>query len=170
MTNEFAVFNLHPSARHAHQVAGQAVAVVYNDWELIDVHLGSINFSTEDESADTPGRVWHTTQYADRPFFIFSGVWAAAMWSCENEDADFYDAMLVARIDSPDGLTEYESRVDELAARFGSNPIDRAWEVEWIDKLDPMWHAVREVAAMLLDGQSVTHEDVLAAVNRCRSD
>jgi len=92
----FFAVNAHPYARHAHQVAGHAVAVVARRWRLIEVHLGSIDFSTDDEGADTPWRVRHTTPYADRPFFIFSGVWASAMWTCENEDADFYDAMHVA--------------------------------------------------------------------------
>ena len=171
MTNEFAAVNAHPYARHAHQVAGHAVAVVARDWELIDVYLGNINFSTDDESADTPWRVRHTTPYADRPFVTFAGVWAAAMWSCENEDADFYDAMHCAWIDNTDGMTEeYESRVEELAARLGSDPVKRAWEWDWYDELEPLWTAVCEIAVMLLDGQPVTHDEVQAVVDRYRSN
>jgi hypothetical protein len=42
----------------------------------------------------------------------------------------------------------------------------RDWEYEWSDELDLLWPAVCEVAALLIDGQPVTHDDVLAAVER----
>jgi hypothetical protein len=106
-----------------------------------------------------------------RAFVTFAGLWAEAMWTCQDEDADFYDAMYVARISNGQGDTaKYESRVEELAARFGSDPDERAWEAQWHDQLQPLWPAVCEVAAMLVNGQLVTHEDVLAAVNRCRAN
>ena len=166
----FFAVNAHPYARHAHQVAGHTAAVVVRGWRLREVQLGSINFSTDDESADTPWRIRHTTPYADRPFFIFSGVWASAMWTCQDEDVDYDTAMYVAWDDAGGITEEYESRVDELAVRFGSHPDERAWEWDWYDELYPLWPAVREVAVMLVDGQPVTHEDVLGAVNRCRSE
>jgi hypothetical protein len=165
---KYAVVNLHPYARHAHQVAGHAVAVVVRGWRLREVQLGSINFSTDDEAADIPWRLRHTTPYADRPFFIFAGVWASAMWTCQDEDVDYDTAMYVARDDAGAITEEYESRVEEFAARLGFDPNSRPWEMDWCDELEPLWPAVCDVAAMLLDGQPVAHEDVQAAVNRCR--
>jgi hypothetical protein len=142
--------------------------LVARGWRLREVRLGSVNFSTDDESADAPWRIRHTTPYSDRPFFIFSGLWASAMWVCHYEDADYNDAMCAAWLDNIEGITEeYESRDEELAERYGSDPVKRAWEWDWYDELHSLWPAICEVAVMLLDGQSVTHDDVLAAVNRC---
>jgi hypothetical protein len=165
----FVAVNAHPSARHAHQLAGQAVSVAANDGTLIDVGLGSINYSTEDESADTPSFIQYRCAKADHPFVWFTGLWASAMWLYEYDDADYYDAKIVAWIDNTGGISDkYESRVEELVARFGSNPIERAWEGDWEKELSPLWPAVCEVAAMLIDGDSVTHEVVQAAVDRRR--
>lgn len=74
-----------------------------------------------------------------RAFVTFAGLSAEAMWTCQDEDADFYDAMYVARISNGQGDTaKYESRVEELAARFGSDPDERAWEAQWHDQLQPL--------------------------------
>lgn len=160
------------TARHAHHEAGHAVAAVARGWKLIAVWLGTVDWS-KDSSSDTSGGTLHRTPYADQPVVTFAGPWAEAMWTVEHDDDvdDFYEALEYAWSESYDGdAIKYDSRIDELCLRYGSSPIERAWEVEWVDDLDPLWPAVCEVAAMLVDGQSVTHEDVLAAVNRCRSD
>ncbi len=161
-----AVVNAHPSAQHAYQAAGFAVAVVAKGYKIVEAHLGSINFSTDDEDADTPWEVNHTTPYPDRPFVLFASVWASAIWLCYDDDADYDTAMFVAWDDQPKTAEEYDSRDEELAERYGSDPLKRAWEWDWYDELYPLWPAICEVAVMLLEGQPVTHDKVQAIVDR----
>jgi len=66
---------------------------------------------------------------------------------------------------------KYRARVEKLtraAAQLGFPSVGRycPWEYEWTQELDLLWPAVCEVAALLIDGQLVTHDDVLAAVER----
>jgi len=61
------------------------------------------------------------------------------------------------------------SRIDEQCMVCRTRPNERGCEADWVDNLSPLWPAVREVAAMLLDGQRVSHDDVLAIVDRYRS-
>ena len=165
----YSVLNAHRSARNAHVVAGYAVAVVARGGRLIDVYLGSTNFSTDDESADTRGGVRHTIDdVLDRAFIIFAGVRASAIWVCHDEDVDYDTAMFVAWGDHSDTTEIYDSIVQQLAVSYGSHPAMREWAWGWCDELQALWPAICEVAAMLLDGQLVTHEDVLAAVRWCR--
>jgi hypothetical protein len=164
---DFSVHDVHPYAQHAHEVAGHVVGLIFKGWWLREVQLGSINFSTDAEGADTPWRIRHTTPDSDRPFYIFSGVWASAMWLCEHECLSYYEALDFGWDSYAGGFTaEYEGRVEELVARYGSDPDERAWEEQWYEQLEPLWPAVCEVAAMLLDGQQVTHEQVKAVVDR----
>jgi hypothetical protein len=172
----FAAVNVHPSAQQAHLVAGLAVAVILTGGKVKDLRLGHTNFSTDDESADTPWWIRHRTDGADLPFVWFAALRAAAMWLCWYEDADYYDAMHLAWIDntgvpSRKGIADkYESRVDELAACFGPAAYERAWEGKWDLELERFDLGVCEVAEMLIDGQPLTHADVEAAVDRCRRD
>lgn len=167
----FVAVNAHPMALQAHQLAGQAVAVALTGGKVKHVQLGSINFCTGDET--TPSQLRDDTGYADRPFVWFAVLRASAMWLCWYQDVDFYDAMHVSYINNTEGPSQggiadkYESRVDELAERFGSTPLERAWEGKWDEDLEPFDLAVCEIAEMLIDGQPVTHEDVQAAVDRC---
>jgi hypothetical protein len=162
-------------SRHAHHEAGHAVAAVAKGGKLIAVWLGTVDWS-KDESADTGGGTRHRTPYADQPFVTFAGPWAEAMWTVEHDDDidDFYEALEYAWSESYDGdAVKYDSRIEMLsgaAESLGFSRIGRLWEVDWVDELDALWPAVCETAAMLVDGQSVAHEDVLAAVNRCRND
>jgi hypothetical protein len=167
-----AAIDARATSRHAHHEAGHAVAAVAKGGTLLGVWLGTTDWSTPDGSADTPGGTLHETAWGEQPFATFAGPWAEARWSLQPDDIDYIDeALELAWLDNNEAdYTKYESRVDELAARFVSNPIERAWEAEWIDELELLWPAVCEVAAILVDGQSVTHEDVLAAVDRCRND
>jgi hypothetical protein len=169
----FAAVNTHPSAQQAHLIAGGAVAVILTGGTVKNLRLGNTNFSTDDESADTPSQIWHQTEHADEPIVWFAELRASAMWLCWYEDADFYDAMIVTWVDNTGGPSRkgiadrYESRFDELAECFGSNPSERGWEGKWDRQLEPLDLAVCEVAEMLIDGQRVTHADVEAAVDRC---
>jgi hypothetical protein len=160
------------TARYAYHKAGHAVAALARRGRLLWISPGIVDWTRPDGWGDIPGDTEHITNDDDQPFVIFAGVWAEAMWECHVEDVHFNDAMDVAWCNGGAGhdFAKYESRVDELCMRYGSNPIDRAWEEEWIDELELFWPAACEVAAMLVDGQSVTHEDVLAAVDRCRND
>jgi hypothetical protein len=164
-----AAIDARATSRSAHHEAGHAVAAVAKGGTLLGAWLGTTDWSTPDGSADTPGGVWHETSWEEQPFVTWAGPWAEAMWSLEYEADSFglWDARVCAWDGNADvDYLKYESRVDELVVRLGSNAIDRAWEEEWNDELDLLWPAVCEVAAMLVDGQPVTHDDVLAAVNR----
>jgi hypothetical protein len=160
------------TARNAHHEAGHAVAAVARGGELRDLYLGTVDWSTVDDSADTPGGTVHRTAWQDQPFVTFAGPWAEATWVVEHEpDSDsFDDALACAWDENADGDTDkYESRVDLLdaaAAEFGFNPIGRAWEAAWADELEGSWPAICEVAALLIDGHPVSHETVHAAIQR----
>jgi hypothetical protein len=152
------------------------VAVIVRRRTLLGVWLGTADWSTDDTSADTPGGTWHDTTWETQPFVTFAGPWAEAMWTVEHDDDvdDFYEALEYAWQENSDGdADKYESRVamlDGVAAQLGFSRVGRAWEAQWVDELDPLWSAVCEVAALLVNGQSVTHEQVRAAVDRYRSD
>jgi hypothetical protein len=47
-----------------------------------------------------------------------------------------------------------------VAVQLGFGPVGRVWELEWADDLELLWPAICKVAAMLIDGQPVTHEIV----------
>jgi len=161
------------TARIAHHEAGHAVAAVFAGGTLKDVWLGATDWSTDDTSADTPGGTRHNTPWELQPFVTFAGPFAEAMWTLEHDDDidDFYEPLEYAWQDNSDGdAAKYESRVDELAVRFKSDSIARAWELDWLDDLERLWSAVRNIAEMLIEGQPVTHEDVQAAVDRCSDD
>jgi hypothetical protein len=171
----FVAVNVHPMALQAHQLAGQAVAVALIGSKLKHLQLGRINFSTDDESADIPCELRHDTGYAERPFVWFAALRASTMWLCWYQDVDFDTAMDVSWINNTEGRSrdgigdEYEKHFEELSERFGSTPLERAWEGKWDEDLEPFDLAVCEIAEMMIDGQPVTHEDVQAAVDR-RSD
>jgi hypothetical protein len=165
----YSVCNFHPSAQQAHQVAGFAVAVVAKGHKFVEAHLGNIDFSTDDEEADTPWRVRHRTPYPDRPFVLFASVWASAIWACYDDDADYETAMFVAWGDHIDITEDYEDHLEELGARHGCDPLKRAWEWDWYAELEGLWPAICDVAVMLLDGQRLTHDEVQAIVDRYRN-
>jgi hypothetical protein len=159
------------TARYVYHNAGHAVAAVAKDRELLWVSPGVVDWTTSDGIWDIPGETEHVTDDDDEPFVTFAGPWAEAMWECHVEDVDFNDAMDVAWCNGGVGdFPKYESFVDELCDRYGSNPSDREWEADWVKELDALWLAVCEVAAILVDLEWVTHQEVLAAVNRCRND
>jgi hypothetical protein len=169
----FAAVNVHPAAREAYRLAAQAVAVIVTGGKVKYIRLGNVNFSTDDESADTPSVIRHRTAHADQPYVWFAGLRASAMWLCWYEGDDIDTATEAAWYDhmggpSLEGIADkYESRFDELVERFGSTAYERAWEGEWDEELERLDLAVCELASMLIDGQPVTHEDVQAAVDRC---
>jgi hypothetical protein len=169
----FAAVNLHPSARQAHHVAGEAVAVVLKRAIIEDIRLGNLTFSADGGEIGIPSEVQHTTSDADRAFVWFAGIRASGLWLCwygdEEIDAAMNDTWVGNTLPTRDGIADqYASRVDELAERFGSSSTEFAWEGMWDKQLHPFDFAVAEVAEMLINGQPVTHEDVEAAVDRCR--
>ena len=153
-------------ARHAHHEAGHAVAVIVRGGTLKDVFLGTADWSTDDTSADTPGGTRHRTAWEAQPFVTFAGPWAEAMWTVEHDDDidDLYEALDYAWQENSDGDTaKYGARVSLLsaaAAELGFATIGRDWEVEWAAELEPLWHIVCQVAALLIDNQPVTHDVV----------
>ena len=157
-------------ARHAHHEAGHAVAVIVRGGTLIDVFLGTADWSTDDTSADTPGGTRHQTEFPAEPFVTFAGPWAEAMWTVEHYDHvdELWEALDFAWQNNSDGDTvKYEARVSLLsaaAAQLGFPIIGRDWEVDWAAELEPLWPAVCQVAALLIDNQSVTHDVVQSLV------
>lgn len=172
-----AAISAHAASRHAHHEAGHAVAVVHRGGELCDVYLGTTDWSALDDSADTPGATVHRSDWQDQPFITFAGPCFEAMWTVDHDPDDvddFEEALACAWDENYDGDTaKYESRVetlDNVAKDFGFFPVGRAWESEWIDELEPLWPAVREVAGWLIDGQPATHDKVLCAIERARAE
>jgi hypothetical protein len=169
-----AALNARVTARGAHHEAGHAVAAVARGGKLKRISLGTVDWSTPDGSADTNGFTVHETAYAEQPFVTFAGPVAEAWWAVEHDDDvdDLSEALEYAWLNNTDGDTaKYEYRVamlEGVAAQLGFSRVGRAWEDEWFDGLEPLRPAVREVAALLIDGDSVTHEVVQAAVDRCR--
>ncbi|MCZ0731865.1 hypothetical protein [Mycolicibacterium iranicum] len=161
------------TARHAHHEAGHAVAAVYRGSRLVRVFLGTADWSTFDMSGDTPGGTEHISRREQQPFITFAGPWAEAKWTTETDDDvdDMDDALEFAWLDNADGdADKYAGRVQELddaAAHLGFHFVGRSWEFDWSDELEELWPAICEVAALLIDGKTVTHDHVKAAVDRC---
>jgi hypothetical protein len=172
-----AAVSANATSRLAHHEAGHAVATVARGGELVAVHLGYVDWSTSDLSGDKPGETRGRTEFANQPFATFAGPWAEAMWTVEHDPDvdDFAEALDYAWDNNIDGdAATYEDRVELLtqaAAQLGF-PLARvrAWEFEWVDELEPLWPAVCEVAALLIDGQAVTHDVVLAIIDRVVDD
>jgi hypothetical protein len=158
------------TARIAHHEAGHTVAAVARGGTLRDVYLGSVADWSNPDSAETPGGTVHRTAWKDQPFVTFAGPWAEAMWMVENDpEVEMYEALEYVWVENGDGDTaKYESRVDELntaASEFGfGNNVGRCWEVDWSDELSELWPVIQQVAALLIDGQTVTHDTVQAAI------
>jgi hypothetical protein len=130
------------TARHAHHEAGHAVAAVAVGSELIEVFLGTVDWSTSD-NPQIHGRLLmtrqihrvarvHRTDFALQPFVPFAGPWAEARWVLHNDSAvaDMSEALGYAWDDNTDGDTEkYKKRaaaLESAAAQLGFAPIGRA--------------------------------------------
>ena len=48
--------------------------------------------------------------------------------------------------------------------------VGREWELDWADELEPLWPVVCQVAALLIDGQLVTHETVSSLLDNLTED
>lgn len=155
----------------AYYIAGHVVAAVARGGKLIEVRLA-------DESDDTPEIIRYINDFADDPFVTFAGSCAEAMWSFDNDGpvADIQDVVRLHLANhGGDGgdLEKYEKRVEALrrmASALGFGRVGRAWEGGWIDEMVDLWDAVREVATMLLIGQTVTHRRVKSAMYRVTGD
>ncbi|MEO3757065.1 hypothetical protein ABGB19_02080 [Mycobacterium sp. B14F4] len=164
------------TARHAHHEAGHAVAAVARGGQLIRVFLGTVDWTTDDMSADTTGGTEHRTDDVDRPFVTFAGPWAEAKWMVANEPDldDFHEALDYVWDENFDGDTaKYEGRVaalEAVAAQLGLGHVGRAWEVGWAYELDDLLPAIEAVAAMLIRGEEVTHEVVRELVEEVRAE
>lgn len=158
---------------HAHHEAGHAVAAVARGGELVKVQLGQVDWASADLNADTPGGTYHRTEEENVPFVTFAGPWATAKWTIENDpdEDDFDEALDAAWNNSSDGdLDKYEQRLEMLSVTSEGIGLplghDQPWVPRWLDELEPLWPAICEVAALLIDGQTVTHADVRAAIDR----
>lgn len=105
-----------------------------------------------------------------RPFIAWSGPWATAMFEHGSEDAldDFDEELAMAWDHSDFDARNYGAIVEQLnsvAATLGLGRVGRNWEMDWADRLPELWPAIKRVAALLLDGQPVTHDVVRAAID-----
>lgn len=152
------------TARHAHHEAGHAVAAVAVGGQLLTVFLGTADWSTCDDTAETPGATCHRTPWVDQPFVTFAGPWAEAMWTTHNDPEvdDFHEALDYAWDDSSHGDTaKYQDRIADVT------DADRAaMEAQWDQALAVLWPAICQVATSLINGQTVTHHTVQAAINQ----
>ena len=90
-----AAMSAYTTARSAHHEAGHAVAAVFRGGELRAVHLGHVDWSTFDNSADRPGETHHRTRPEFQPFVTFAGPWATARWTVEHDpEVDDFDPAL----------------------------------------------------------------------------
>jgi hypothetical protein len=166
--------------RNAHYQAGHAVAAVARGGHVLEVCLGTADWSTFDTSGDTNAYTHHVTEWRHRAFVTFAGPCAEAMWTRHGErdgeskepmtmDPDFWEVLDDLRLINMDfDNDDYQSQVallEKEAAQIGFSPNDR--ESYWVDELEALWPAICEVAAMLIDGEQVRHEDIRAAVDRC---
>ena len=104
----------------------------------------------------------------------FAGPWATAKWTVEHDPEvdDFDPALELAWDDQYDGDgAKYRARVEMLTVvgvqlEFPSLVTTAPGSTSGSTSRIRLWPAVCEVAALLIDGQPVTHDDVLAAVER----
>jgi Protein of unknown function (DUF3631)/Bifunctional DNA primase/polymerase, N-terminal len=164
--------NARAKARRAHHDAGHAVADAAKHGKPRGKRGETVIDWSEDSGAGTSGCAQFTCALGPYPFVTLGGPWAEAMWTVEHDDDvdDFDEAFKRAWLENRDyDGWHYDSRMDLLCMFFGSTPIERAWEAEWVDALSPLWPAVCEVAEMLLAGGRVTYDDVWAVVDRYRN-
>ena len=178
----------------AHHEAGHAVASVARGGELTKIWF----VPWRDRLKVDPNTTKHALtrscdQLQNRPFVVFAGPWSQARWYVENGAFDsFRDEMGYAWEDnggegdiggdSYNGdAVSYEGLVRQLSgmaswpelgyddAPMGYTEPGRYWEARWNDELDELWPAIREVAALLLDGTECSHEAIVRMIETARS-
>ena len=157
-------------ARTAHHEAGHAVAVVYRGGHLVKIVITEADPTHADWDSELAGFTRHRTPVTEHPFTTFAGPGAEAMWVSETDpDTAFNAALDDAWENSADGDAAYYATlcepVWEAARQAGlGHRVGPDWEIDWDAELEALWPAIREVAAMLLAGETVTHDAVAAAI------
>jgi hypothetical protein len=171
---EIAAVNARAIARAAHRAAARAVAVVIRGNKMPGFWLG-FDWSIPLGKAEPNGGAMCQIDEPDRSLSAFAGLVGWALWECEQDvNLDFNDAFELALLeDIFDDAAEYYAYVGplhDLVARLGLGRVELACEWSLIDQLEELRPAIREVAELLIDGHTVSHEDVQAAVDMCRND
>lgn len=138
------------TARSAHHEAGHAVATVYRGGQLVSITLADDWHKPETIDWDSPAGNTRTRQDQSMvPFTSFAGPWAEAVWAVQfdpdEEGIEFDDILFYA----------YD---DEL----GVGDDSREWDNQWMAELEFLWPAIGTVAQWLIDGETVTHDDISA--------
>jgi hypothetical protein len=175
MTTNIDAIEANATSRLAHHEAGHVVAAVARGGELISVHLGYADWSTMELSGDIPGEAHYQINWETQPFVTFAGVWAEARWTVEHDpEVDDIDDALEYAWDNSDGdAAKYGERVKlftAATAHLGFPVGAPVWEWDWCEELEMWWPAICEVAALLIDGKPVTHDDVDSAIARVVDD
>lgn len=140
----------------AHHEAGHAVAAVMRGGS----RLKSV---TIDETVHGDGLTVHTSAPWDRSFIAWAGPWAEARlrWGdrpldAEDDDCQTFDDYVLGQ------LVTHRSDAEQVR---GGNASMATIDV-WFMEMEHVRVAVAEVAAALLLGSTVTHDDVETLVER----
>lgn len=151
--------NRNATARHAHHEAGHAVAAVALGAELVDVYLGTVDWSDEFGANDTPGGTVHRTPVSLQPFVTYAGPWAEAKWAANCGGCELSDALFNAWGESADGDGE----------KYAQRPLTIAQESQWEAVLESLWPAIGVVARLLVADGKLTVDGRLKAYRAGRS-
>lgn len=138
--------------------AAHAVSAVHRGGRVIEILI-----------ADDQCHVLHESSQSAQPFVTWAGIWCDARTLIETgEESDFDIALDYALDMNCDGDAQrYELLVEPLknvAKMLGLEPVGHTWEIDWADELDDLMPAIEAVAARLVDGARVEHNEVAAAV------
>lgn len=149
----------------AHHEAGHAVAAVARGGKLIEISL-------------TNAFTRHISDLSDEAFVIFAGPWAEARWMVATNpdyaDEHVLDVMPYAWDNNsgrtsehdPRDAVKYEKWVEDRDDWRRHRVAPRNWERGWSLEMDELWPAICVVAALLLDGVTITHELVKSVLER----
>jgi len=122
-----AAMSAYTTARSAHHEAGHAVAAVFRGGELLAVHLGHVDWSTFDTSADRPGETHHRTRADVQPFVTFAGRLVRAVVRSSMSQSVATASMIVdLGLDGATGTGQMVSSINAQAAASGLESVERS--------------------------------------------
>lgn len=147
----------------AHHEAGHAVAACMRGG-------GSLTSITIEPTTEHLGQTWTKHEPWDLAFITYAGPWAEgrAAWPAQLPlDAEDHDGITLedyvygAWIRNPTDAADYQRALDQSAM---PRDLVLATEQTWCRELETHWPAICQVAASLINGQTVTHDTVRTAI------